>query len=210
MKYFYDFEFIEDGSTIVPISLGIVADDGREYYAVFEEIDADPLYKRICAHDWLMENVIPHLPLRTRDREKGYGRSSGTSSAYFLLDHDSLQVLPRKVIVKQVKDFFLSPNEAVELWGYYSAYDHVALAQLWGPMINRPKGIPMYTNDVQQLADMWELEGFLPEQPANAHNALADARWTKQAHDLLHEMFHKNLAHLLRTCPEDECPRPTP
>ena len=34
MKYFYDTEFIEDGSTIELISIGVVAEDGREYYAV--------------------------------------------------------------------------------------------------------------------------------------------------------------------------------
>src|SRR4051812_11038169 len=34
MKYFYDTEFLEDGQTIELISIGIVAEDGREYYAV--------------------------------------------------------------------------------------------------------------------------------------------------------------------------------
>ena len=34
MRYFYDTEFLEDGETIDLISIGIVAEDGREYYAV--------------------------------------------------------------------------------------------------------------------------------------------------------------------------------
>lgn len=33
MKYFLDTEFHEDGKTIDLISIGIVAEDGREYYA---------------------------------------------------------------------------------------------------------------------------------------------------------------------------------
>ena len=33
MKYFYDTEFIDDGHTINLISIGIVAEDGHEYYA---------------------------------------------------------------------------------------------------------------------------------------------------------------------------------
>lgn len=33
MKYFLDTEFIEDGVTIDLISIGIVSDDGREFYA---------------------------------------------------------------------------------------------------------------------------------------------------------------------------------
>ena len=40
MRYFYDTEFIEDGSTIELVSIGIVAEDGREFYAVSTEFDA--------------------------------------------------------------------------------------------------------------------------------------------------------------------------
>lgn len=171
-RYFYDFEFLEDGRTIDPLSIGITSSDGREYYAVFKDA---PWYA-VRGHSWLMANVVPHLP----------SLSPRAKAMRWLFDMDHPCVKPGHVIRDEVRDFFLFPNEPVELWGYYAAYDHVALAQLWGPMINRPKGIPMWTNDVQQLADMWELEGFLPEPPADAHNALADARWTKQAHEALH------------------------
>ena len=30
MRYFYDTEFIEDGTTIELVSIGVVAEDGRE------------------------------------------------------------------------------------------------------------------------------------------------------------------------------------
>lgn len=43
MKFFYDTEFIEDGKTIDLISIGIVAEDGLEYYAV----NLDAPWKRI-------------------------------------------------------------------------------------------------------------------------------------------------------------------
>jgi hypothetical protein len=39
VKYFYDCEFLEDGKTIDFISIGIVAEDGREFYAVSNEFD---------------------------------------------------------------------------------------------------------------------------------------------------------------------------
>lgn len=39
MKYFFDTEFIEDGKTIELLSIGIVSEDGREFYA--ESLDAD-------------------------------------------------------------------------------------------------------------------------------------------------------------------------
>ncbi len=38
-RYFYDCEFIEDGRTIDLVSIGVVAEDGREFYAVSTEFD---------------------------------------------------------------------------------------------------------------------------------------------------------------------------
>lgn len=64
-----------------------------------------------------------------------------------------------------------------ELWAYYGAYDHVALCQLWGTMMQLPDGMPMFTRELMQL---WEQAGR-PEKPAQKgeHNALQDARWNK-------------------------------
>lgn len=66
--YCYDTEFLDDGSTIELISIGIVCDDGREYYAVNSDMDT----QRIGKHQWLMDNVWPHLPLRGRRESTGY------------------------------------------------------------------------------------------------------------------------------------------
>ncbi|MBA3574969.1 MAG: 3'-5' exoribonuclease, partial [Pseudonocardiales bacterium] len=33
MRFFYDCEFIEDGLTIDLVSIGVVDEDGREFYA---------------------------------------------------------------------------------------------------------------------------------------------------------------------------------
>jgi hypothetical protein len=54
-RYFIDTEFIEDGKTIDLISIGIVADDGREFYLENTEIDLAQ------ANDWVKANVLPHL-----------------------------------------------------------------------------------------------------------------------------------------------------
>lgn len=56
MRYFYDTEFYENGKTIRLISIGIVAADGREYYA--ETVDAPVL---CSASPWLMQNVLLNL-----------------------------------------------------------------------------------------------------------------------------------------------------
>lgn len=63
-RYFYDCEFLEDGKTIDLLSVGIRCDDGREYYAVNRSAD----WGRVAQHDWLVANVVPHLPMLSSDR----------------------------------------------------------------------------------------------------------------------------------------------
>jgi hypothetical protein len=171
MKIFYDTEFIEDGRTIDLISIGMVAEDGREYYAVNSEIDqwvgSEELHKRIANHRWLIENVVPHLPLSSPP-------SRTNSSWIWSLDKRSTLVKPHWVIANEVRDFILGIPER-ELWAWYAAYDHVALCQLWGSMISLPDGIPMWTNDLKQEAERLG-NPQVPQQAEGEHNALADAR----------------------------------
>jgi hypothetical protein len=61
-RYWYDTEFVEDGRTIDLVSIGIVAEDGRELYAVSSEFDQG----KLLANPWLVANVWPSLPKRQR------------------------------------------------------------------------------------------------------------------------------------------------
>lgn len=61
-RYFFDTEFAEDGRTIDLISIGVVAEDGREFYAISTEFDAE-----VC-NDWVKDNVLPLLPPRMDGR----------------------------------------------------------------------------------------------------------------------------------------------
>jgi hypothetical protein len=179
MRYWYDTEFLEDGRTIELISIGIVAEDGREYYAVNQEITRGRLNKRIRCHDWLMANVVPSLP-------KPYGDWNNHMPKSWLFDYNSPLVKPKHVIANEVREFLCSPREkkSPELWANYAAYDHVVLCQLWGRMIDLPKGMPMYTNDIQQEARRL-LGAKLPKQTDGEHNALADARHCRDCWEVL-------------------------
>ena len=68
-------------------------------------------------------------------------------------------------------------GEKPEMWAYYADYDWVAMCQLFGTMMDLPKGWPMYCRDLKQLAG----DTSLPEQGKGEHHALADARWTRDA-----------------------------
>lgn len=172
MRYWYDCEFLEDGRTIAPISIGIVADDGTEYYA----IDINAPWERIADHPWVVGNVIPHLPQLPADQ-----RTIDLDWVRLGVDLSDPAVKPLWRIAAEVREFLTRHNGPVELWGYYSSYDHILLSQLWGRMIDRPDRIPMITLDVQQEAIRLGLENSLPRQADGLHNALADARWTRDA-----------------------------
>lgn len=55
MRYWFDTEFDDDGHHLAMISIGVVAEDGREYYAVSSEYDP------ARATDWLSRNVLSQL-----------------------------------------------------------------------------------------------------------------------------------------------------
>lgn len=155
MKFWFDTEFLEDGRTIELISIGVVSEDGRTYYA--EVPNALELASKTR---WLSANVAPHLTQRLR------------------VDHATLRhTYQRWQIAGALIDFM---GEAPEIWAYYADYDWVALCQLHGTMMDLPKGWPMYCRDLKQWCDMLG-NPKLPKQVGVEHNALADAWWAKTA-----------------------------
>jgi hypothetical protein len=62
MRLWFDTEFIEDGRVIDLLSIGVVREDGAEYYAEVAETD------RSRANAFVHEHVIPHLtgPVKPR------------------------------------------------------------------------------------------------------------------------------------------------
>ncbi|MFC5287684.1 polyadenylate-specific 3'-exoribonuclease AS [Actinokineospora guangxiensis] len=146
MRYFYDTEFIEDGTTIDLVSIGVVDEQGREFYAVSTEFNPDK------AGPWVRENVLDKLP-------------SPADRAW----------RDRAAIRRDLMAFLTAGKGRIELWAWFSAYDHVALGQLWGAMPAMPRELPRFTRELRQR---WEDAGkpTLPPPPADAHDALADAR----------------------------------
>lgn len=104
-----------------------------------------------CQSDWLKKNVKPHL---TGNDERS-----------------------RALIADELIRFM---GEKPEIWAYDADYDWVVLCQLFGTMMDLPKGWPMYCRDVKQLCDSLG-NPKLPEQDSQEHHALADALWTKLA-----------------------------
>lgn len=168
MRFWFDTEFIEDGVTIDLISIGIVAEDGREYYAVSSEFDEQK------ASPWVWENVLSQIPPLDVEARKSRAQ----------IRHELLRFIGT-VEPDAFHGFWgVSGDKSPEIWAYCGAYDWVVLCQLFGTMMDLPDGWPRFARDVKQLAE--ELGNpQLPAQARGHHHALHDARWTRQAWEYL-------------------------
>jgi len=75
---------------------------------------------------------------------------------------------------------FTENDEHPVFWGYFPAYDWVAFSWLFGGMGELPFHYPQLCLDIKQ----WAIElgdPQLPPQIGPRHQALADARWTREA-----------------------------
>lgn len=170
MKIWYDAEFEENGVSIIPISLGMVSEDGRELYLVNKEYIESYMLKesyewrgqQSVVFDWLCDNVIEPI-VRDWPELTAY-EDWGPEIWNFISDNGK----------------YLERDQ-IELWGWYAAYDHVMLAQIWGPMIQLPKPIPMFTKEIEN--DRRGRERLLRDHHKYPeHNALADAKYQRDMH----------------------------
>jgi 3' exoribonuclease, RNase T-like len=147
VRFFYDCEFIEDGQTIDLVSIGVVDESGREFYAVSTEFNPE------LAVEWVRRHVLRRLP-------------SPSDAAW----------RTRERIRADLLEFLTASGEPVELWAWMAGYDHVALVQLWGNMRGLPRVIPRFTHELRQRWEDVGAPP-LPIPPPDQHDALADARY---------------------------------
>lgn len=185
MRMYYDWEFFEDGKTIEPISIGIAAEDGSTYYAVFE---GAPM-RKMLAHPFHRDHIVPYLPTKLVYPHP----DSINVNPRIALDGSHADVKSALQIRAEVLKFLTKDGRMPKLWAYYAAYDHVRLAQLWGPMVDLPPMLPKNTNDIKQEMDRLGLDiGDMPDQEGRLHKAIDDAVWNKQAHEFLMEYAEEN------------------
>lgn len=159
MDFFLDTEFIETESTVELISLAVVADDGRELYAISTEFDASR------ASPWVVEHVLAKLEPR---------------------DHPAW--LSREQIKNRLLALVGDESPRFWAWGG-AAYDFWALVQLFPLAERVPDGWRYTAYDISLLVEQAGLavnpvDPRLPQLPPEAaHHALVDARWARQVHD---------------------------
>ncbi len=157
MKYFVDTEFVyttgTGGATIYPLSIGVVAEDGREFYRVNEAaIHNTRVTRNLQA--FVKEHVIPVLFKDPAIR-------------------DGVTVSPLADIANDLRAF-IGDDITPQFVGEYAAFDYVVLSTIMGGFDKWPEDWPMHIRDLMQ-------ESCPESVSALPHNALADARAVRDA-----------------------------
>jgi hypothetical protein len=169
MRYFFDCEFDEDGETIRPLSIGIIAEDGRTFYAEWQHADLDR------CNDFVKENVLPHMKWLGKEfAEPGPPCMTSTEGHIEMCDDARM--------IRLFLEKWIGDDKDIEFWAYYGSYDWIVVCQLFGKMIDLPRHWPKYVLDIVQrlkIADKggWTFE--MPKQEGTEHHALADAEWNR-------------------------------
>jgi hypothetical protein len=179
MNYFIDAEFYEDGERIHFISIAIVCEDGRELYYENGEFD----WSIVPADHWIQANVRPHL------WTENYDMGPEIPPQFDVTDTG---VSNRAFIANRIRNFCLRPDKGAPVFfGYFCDYDWVVLCQLFGRMVDLPKGFPYFCMDLKQMMEERKLTSewkrIACPDPVGEHNALVDARWNASLHKYIIE-----------------------
>lgn len=171
MKIFFDTEFTGLYKNTTLISIGLVSEDNRKFYA--ELID----YKEDQCDDWIKENVIQHL--YKTDKEK-------RENIYIPNYH-----LGGKYEIAKVLENWFAQFDSVELVSDVSHYDMVLFIDLFGGAFQLPKRVCPACYDINQdIAKKYNLtlqEAFDKSREDILYNAYKDKKITGDKHNSLYD-----------------------
>lgn len=145
MKLFFDTEFTGLHQNTTLISVGIVSEDGRTFYAEFNDYDQSQIDK------WLQENVIDRLQ---------FTNISDENNEFYSIDNKDILIRSNKSRISLELTKWLSQFKEVEMWSDCLAYDWVLFNQLFGHAFNIPKNVYYIPFDICTL---FKIKGIDPD-----------------------------------------------
>jgi hypothetical protein len=172
MNLYFDTEFTGLHQNTSLISIGIVDDDNRMFYATFDD------YKREQVDDWILENVINNLDLYFNKQTNYISVCCGNT----------------KKITKAILDWlnFYGDADKLEIWSDCLSYDWVLFNELFGGALNIPDNIYYIPFDICTLFKIKNIDPDINreqfsemENNPNKHNSLFDAIVIKKCYEKL-------------------------
>ena len=195
MKFFIDTEFNEYFKqyklsglpignkipTIDLISIGIVCENNKTYYALNKECNLLDAWN----DEWIRNNVLYSI-YNNLDFNIEKIASFSYAGMQYIFDTYGYK---KTEIASYIKIFVYnnSKDSNIEFYGYYSDYDWVVFCWLFGRMIDLPQNFPMFCIDLKQIMEHCKLDNEwkiknCPE-PKGEHNALIDALWNRDLYN---------------------------
>lgn len=175
-KIFFDTEFTGLHQKTTLISIGLISECGKTFYAELTD------YDKTQVDEWLQDNIISNLLFNDYPNDgiilSNYGHS--------------LEMKANINSVKEQLEVWLSQFGQVEIWSDCLAYDWVLFNQIFGHAFNIPKNVYYIPFDICTL---FKVKGIDPDisreefsnmqHGAQKHNALWDAKVIKRCFELL-------------------------
>lgn len=156
MKLFFDTEFTGLRKDTTLISIGIISEDGRKFYAEF----LDYAYSQVTP--WIKENVIDHLrfqaPSSGEDHYSIASRAERNLPGNDLFSAWNLEMNGTKEVIREALKHWLSQFYTVQFVSDVCHYDFVLLVDLLtggGTALDLPENISAVCHDINQDIAAW-------------------------------------------------------
>jgi len=154
-KIFFDTEFTGLHQKTTLISIGLVSECGKTFYAEFTDYDESQV------DGWIMENVISKLLFTEKIKgvisgwdhyvcEK-HQYSSAIEQALANKNMSQFECIGGSAMVKNRLEMWLSQFEKVEMWSDCLAYDWVLFNNIFGGAFDIPKNVYYIPFDICTL-----------------------------------------------------------
>jgi len=174
MKIFLDTEFTGLHKDTTLISIGMITETGKTFYAEFTDYDKSQI------NDWIQENVIENL----------------SSDQYTLsIMADTTYVGSKNDISLQLKQWF-KQFDNIEIWSDCLAYDWVLFNDIFGSAFDIPKNVYYIPFDICTLFKIKNIDPDInreefaeinlnSDSDCTKHNSLFDAMVIKKCYEKL-------------------------
>lgn len=188
MHFFFDTEFTGLTKTTNLISIGIISETGRGFYAIFTDYDINKCDK------WIINNVISHLDI------------TGGSNITFVKGNKALIRDKLTTWLKETRD-----NEIVQFVSDVCHYDFVLLIDILADYaLDLPNWVSAYCHDINQdiakYYNITDFEAFNKNREAivkdlipgigindkNKHNAYYDAEVIQTIYSIINRNTNAN------------------
>lgn len=134
MILYFDTEFTGLHKDTTLISIGIVSEDGKKFYAEFDD------YDRNQCNDWIKENVINNLSL-----------DSGPEGSYCINENETtITVFGNKEVIEAWLTKWISQFDSVQFVSDVCHYGFVLLIDIFGTAFDLPENVCAACHDINQ------------------------------------------------------------